>query len=285
MIKGSASPGASRRGISPKNCCVLNGGSGAWAFEPLAMQLSSALGVDVSVEPRRFNYLLHVEGSTQSLEGTSFIPLEAIRLASDKRLLAAAFQEHGVPTPMTRLVEPYEEALDFLRAHSGSDWCLKYPTSCGASGHRMLAEGSDEPPNWPRPFIVQEFIRLERPEVYRTYCAAGEVFGWVARRFPEGTRVSPWVAHARGARYVRLGEPPAAALEAARRALIATGLRDSFGCVDLLCRSNGEWVVLEVGTDGLFNHVDRDLDDAELECELKRRVANAFWRAAEKVLV
>jgi len=47
--------------LSPKDCCVLNGGSGAWAFEPLALQLSSSLGVDVSGEPRRFNYLLHIE--------------------------------------------------------------------------------------------------------------------------------------------------------------------------------------------------------------------------------
>src|SRR5687767_6665871 len=125
--------------LSPQECCVLNSGSGAWAFEPLAIQLSSVLGVDVSCEPR-------------------------------------------------------------------------------------------------------------------TYCAAGEMFGWVARRFPEGTRVSPWVAHARGARYVRLGNPPFEACEAARRALLATQLWDSFGCVDLLRKLSGEWVVLEVGTDGLFNH-------------------------------
>ena len=162
-----------------------------------------------------------------------------------------------------------------------SEWCLKYPTSCGASGHRLISSSSTEPPNWPRPFIVQEFIRLKRPEVYRVFCAAGELFGWVARRFPEGTRLSPWVAHARGARYVRLGEPPSEALEAARRSLIATRLWDSFGCVDLLHKPTGEWLVLEVGTDGLFNHVDRDLGDPDLERELHRRVANAFWKAAE----
>jgi hypothetical protein len=38
---------------------------------------------------------------------------------------------------------------------------------------------------------------------------------------------------------------------------------------------------LEVGTDGLFNHVDRDLGDQVFERELHRRVADAFWKAAK----
>jgi glutathione synthase/RimK-type ligase-like ATP-grasp enzyme len=268
--------------ISPKDCCVLNSGSGAWGFEPLAAQLSSCLGVDISDRPRRFNYLLHVEEPDRAVECAVFIPTEAIRLASDKRLLAAVFVEHNVPTPQTQLLYAYDQVLQFVREHPGSEWCLKYPTSCGASGHRLITEASAEPPNWPHPFVVQEFIRLECPEVYRTYCAAGELFGWVARRFPEGTRLSPWVAHARGARYVGLGEPPTEALDVARRALVATSLWDSFGCVDLLRKPTGEWVVLEVGTDGLFNHVDRDLGDQDFERELHRRIADAFWRAAER---
>ena len=267
--------------LSPKDCCVLNSGNGAWAFEPLALQLSSSLGVDVSSQPRRFNYLLHVEDMDSPVGRGMFIPTEAVRLASDKRLLAAAFIEHGVPTPETHLLDTFEQVLRFVREHPESEWCLKYPTGCGASGHRLITEASAKPPNWPHPFVVQEFIRLERPEVYRTYGAAGELFGWVARRFPEGTRLSPWVTHARGARYVPLGEPPAEALEAARRALVATGLWNSFGCVDLLRKPTGEWVVLEVGTDGLFNHVDRDLDDQDFERELRQRIADAFWKAAQ----
>lgn len=266
--------------LSPKDCCVLNSGSGSWAFEPLALQLSSSLGIDIADEPRGFNYLLHVEDTPRPVECKVFIPAKAIRLASDKRLLAEVFAKHDVPTPDTHLIDTYEHVLRFVIEHSGVEGCLKYPTGCGASGHRMIAERSVEPQNWPRPFIIQEFIRLDRPEVYRTYCAAGELFGWVARRFPEGTRFSPWVAHARGARYVRLGAPPAEALEAARRALVATGLWDSFGCADLLRKPTGEWVVLEVGTDGLFNHVDRDLGDEHLERELHQRVADSFWKAA-----
>jgi len=33
-----------------------------------------------------------------------------------------------------------------------------------------------------------------------------------------------------------------------------------------------------VGTDGLANHVDRALGDAEMESELQRRIAEAFWK-------
>ena len=240
------------------DCCVLNSGSGAWAFESLANELSASLGVEVSNEARAFNYVLHVDQSDWPTEGTVFIPIESVRLAADKRLLAARFAEFEVPIPATRLLDSWDAVLDYVRRHSTYEWCLKYPTSCGGSGHRLISGESAEPPNWPRPFIVQEFVRLERPEVCRMYCAAGELFGWVARRFPVGSRVSPWVAHARGARYVRLGEPPCEALEASRCALRAAGLLDSFGCVDLIQKPAGQWVVLEVGTDGLFNHVDRD---------------------------
>jgi hypothetical protein len=265
-----------------KDCCVLNSGCGAWAFEPLAAQLSCFLGIDVSDQPRRFNYLLHVEDTERPVSSGVFIPTEAVRLASDKRLLASVFLEHDVPTPRTHLCETYEEVFRLVGEQNGTEWCLKYPIGCGASGHRLVTRASIEPPNWPRPFVVQEFVRLERPEVHRSYCAAGELFGWVSRRFPEGTPLSPWVAHARGARYVQLGEPPSAAAKAAQRALVATGLWDSFGCVDLLQKPDGEWSVLEVGTDGLFNHVDRDLGIPDFERELHQRVADAFWRVAER---
>lgn len=266
--------------IPATDCCIWNGGSGAWAFEPLALQLSAALGVDVSSEPRQFNYLLHAEDPSRADGIRTFIPLAAIRLASDKRLLASVFAAHGVPTPETRLMDTFDAVRRFVGQRTDREWCLKYPTGCGASGHRMVSAVDAEPRNWPRPFVVQEFIRMDRPEVYRTYGARGELFGWVVRRFPDGMRSSDWVAHARGARYVALADPPSTAREAARRALVATDLLDSFGCVDLLRRPTGEWVVLEVGTDGLFNHVDRDLGDSKLEDEILRRINAAFWRGA-----
>ncbi|HTV40233.1 MAG TPA: hypothetical protein VMF08_06645 [Candidatus Sulfotelmatobacter sp.] len=112
--------------------------------------------------------------------------------------------------------------------------------------------------------------------------SGGELFGWVARRFPAGIRPSPWVAHARGAQYVWPGDPPPQALVVARRALVATGLYNSFGCVDLLRNPAGKWLALEVGTDGLVNHVDRDLGHPEFEKDLSRRIADAFWKSAQR---
>ena len=67
-------------------------------------------------------------------------------------------------------------------------------------GHRIIHKTSSEPARWPRPFIVQEFVRMDSPEVHRLYGAGGETFGWVVRRFLAGCETSPWVAHAHGAR-------------------------------------------------------------------------------------
>lgn len=268
--------------LSTDQCCVLSAGPGAWAFEPLATRLSSVLGIDISDKPRAFNYLLHVD-SVEELSGVdTFVPVESIKMAADKRLIAAAFNANQVSTPRTFLCDTFEEARSVVREHHESEWCLKYPTSCGANGHRMLTLADEEPPRWPTAFVVQEFIRMESPEVFRTYGAGGELFGWVVRRFPEGAKTSSWVAHARGARYVILKEPPAAVIGIARQALEAAGLWRSFGCVDLLQRPSGEWVALEVGTDGLFNHVDRDLEDPNFEEEIYRRIATAFWKEADR---
>lgn len=46
----------------------------------------------------------------------------------------------------------------------------------------------------------------------------------------------------------------------------------------MLRRPSGEWVALEVGTDGLFNYVDRELDSPKFEGELFAKIAAAFWR-------
>jgi hypothetical protein len=99
----------------------------------------------------------------------------------------------------------------------------------------------------------------------------------VARRFPEGVKPSPWVAHARGARYEVAGTIPTNAARAAQAALQSTYVLESFGCVDLMRDAKGRWLVLEVGTDGVFNHVDRDIGDANMEREIQRRIAEAFW--------
>jgi hypothetical protein len=268
--------------MKPEACCILNGGGGAWAFEALARQLSAALWVDISETPRAYNYLLSLDDLDAASSFELFIPLRSMQLAADKRLLADLFNDCGVPTPETHLAGSLAEAEQLLRDEPSREWCIKFPTGCGASGHRMLRPGVALPNDWPAPLVVQEFIRLERPEVYRLYAAGGQLFGWVARRFPAGAEPSPWVAHARGARYELAGEAPAEAVAAARSALQAVGLVESFGCVDLLRHPSGKWVVLEVGADGVFNHVDRNLGLPELQWEIQRRIGEAFWSRSDK---
>lgn len=263
--------------MTPNSFCVLNAGGGAWAFEPLARRLADDLWADVSGMPRAYNYLLAADGSDPASGGDLFVPLDAIRSAADKRLLARVFAAGGVPTPETHLLDTLDEAYRLRTANPDREWCVKFPTACGGAGYRMLAADTALPRAWPRPYVVQEFVRLTRPEVYRTYAAGGELFGWVVRRFPSGTKPSPWVAHARGARYEPAGDPPNAALVAARSALAAVGLLGSFGCADLLPAPDGGWLVLEVGTDGPSSHVDHDLGLPELERDVRRRVAEAFW--------
>lgn len=261
------------------SCAILNSGSGAWAFEEHAVRLSRAFWLDVRSTPADFVYLLAWDGpEPPSCE--TFIPYESVLIASDKRVQAESFETAGVATPRTLLLDTSEEVQRLLRAEPGKEWVLKYPIGCGASGHYLLKPDAPMRSDWPRPYVVQEFIRLESPEVYRLYGVAGETFGWNARRFPPGVKPSPWIAHARGARYADAGAVPAEAEELAREALRATGLFSSFGCVDLLRAENGRWLVLEVGTDGVFNHVDRDLGMPELETEIERRLAEAFWDRA-----
>jgi len=254
---------------------ILNQGAGSWAFEEHAARLADVLWLEVVSEPRDFNYILGWERAVKP-SGQFFISWESIQIASDKRLQAAAFTQSGLPIPETLLLESPEELRHILTCESHREWVLKYPLACGGSGHHFVTANSSIPDDWPRPFVLQEFIRMEQLEVYRLYGIAGEIFGWNARRFPKGVKPSPWVAHARGARYVHLGEPPTAAAKVARAALTAADLLGSFGVVDLLRRGK-EWLVLEIGTDGIFNHVDRDFGNPQLEQELNWRLAEAFW--------
>ncbi|EEF59504.1 protein of unknown function DUF201 [Pedosphaera parvula Ellin514] len=256
------------------SCTVVNQGSGAWAFEEHARHMTQVLWVEVSDTPREFNYLLCWEKTSPPSEKL-FIPFESIRVASDKRLQAELFLKHKISTPETHLLNTPQE-VNALVSHSPKEWALKYPISCGASGHRLLKPAETIPADWPTPYIVQEFVRMENPEVYRLYGVAGDIFGFNVRRFPSGVKPSPWVAHARGARYVHLDKPPSEAKDQAHATLSAAGLLESFGCVDLI-QQNGKWLVLEIGTDGVFNHVDRDINDPEILGEMDRRIAEAFW--------
>jgi hypothetical protein len=262
---------------------ILNYGPAAWAFEKLAQQLAMKLGVDVVSRPRSFNYVLGADPQDLPDKRAQFVDVETIQLASDKRQLASTFAAAQVSTPVTVLIDNLDAARAFVRARPDLEWCLKYPIGTGATGHRLFTVDSDVPRGWPTPYVVQEFIRLPEPEVYRIYAAGGELFGWLLRRYDQGAG-SPWVAHARGARWHRLLGPPAAAALVASSALQATNLLQTFGCVDLLQRADGSWVVLEVGTDGLFTHVDRDLSNSAFEAELLERICDSFSRKCRALL-
>lgn len=263
--------------MSSANVGILCGGSSGWVFEALAKHLSQVLSVKVIQHPARFNYVLAYDEPDEIKENAWFIPFDSIHIASDKRLVAQSFHTANVCSPKTLLCDDLEAAQQEVLQDTSRTWCLKYPTSTGAAGHRMFEADTSIPTDWPLPIVLQEFIELERPEVYRTYCAGGEIFGWVVRRNPNVNVKDPWVAHARGAQYSDCGEVPKGAARVATDALRATGLFQSFGCVDLLLSPTKGWFVLEVGTDGIFNHVDRDLEIPHLEHEIDSRLADAFW--------
>ncbi len=261
-----------------RDACILNGGGGAWAFAPLAERLAEVLRLPVSDTPRARNYLLFYDDVDRLAEDALFVPLSAVRVAADKRLQAIIFREHGVPAPETVLIDEWREVEAHVADRQDVEWCLKYPTSCGAGGHRLFETGMSLPPDWPRPFVVQRFVRMQRPEVHRVFAAGGELFGWVERSFGESEAPSPWVAHAQGARYRCQAEGPASAVSVASAALPAVGLMQSFGCADLIRGPDGEWPALEVGTNGLVNHVDRDFGDAAFLELLEGKLAAAVER-------
>ncbi|MBE9039924.1 hypothetical protein IQ235_03845 [Oscillatoriales cyanobacterium LEGE 11467] len=254
---------------------ILNTGDAACFFEEHAQRLARAMHLEISSTPAQHNYLLGWE-SSQPPSGRSFIPFDAITLASDKRQLAETFANARVATPRTYLLESEDEVKQLIHAEPQSQWILKWPTGSGASGHRLQEWDMPIPLDWPRPYIIQEFIPLEVPEVYRLYCVAGETFGWNARRFPPGVETSPFVARARGARYEAQKDIPPAAEFQARLALSATHLLDSFGCADLMKDDRGRWLVLEVNTDGIYSHVDRNICIGNMAREIDRRLSQAF---------
>jgi glutathione synthase/RimK-type ligase-like ATP-grasp enzyme len=259
------------------SCAIVNAGGGAWAFEEHAHRLARALWLEVRETAVDYLYLLAWDGPEPPPCREMFIRYEAILAASDKRRLAELFERHSVAVPRTYVLESEAQVRRLAEREPDTEWVLKWPTGCGASGHRLLRSDVPIPRDWPQPYLLQEFVRMESPEVYRLYCVAGETFGWNVRRFPPGGRSSPWVAHAQGARYENAGPAPEEAEHEARRALSAAGLLSSFGCADLLRDSRGKWLVLEVNTDGVFNHVDRDIRIAGLPEEIDRRLAEAFW--------
>ncbi len=261
-----------------KKLTILNQSEGKWAFDSLAQILSRSLWVDVSEQPSDLNYLLCTETESIDRSVNSFIPIDSIKIAADKRKIETRFKKYNVPRPQTFILTSLDEITSILQQFDRCRWILKYPTGCGGIHHRIIENVTEIPDRWPEPFILQEWIESIQPAVYRFYCIDRDLFGFNARKFADGDRSSPWVSHANGARYDYTETPDLSAIEVAKSALIATGLYDSFGAVDLVKDLDRNWYALEVGTDGIYNHVDRDLANDSLLDEINERLAIAVWK-------
>jgi ATP-grasp domain len=257
---------------------ILNQSDGKWIFEDLAQILSRSLWVDISEKPEDTNYILCADLESIDNNVDSFIPLNSIEIASDKREIERRFKSYKVSRPITFILESLEEVESILKTDSNNRWILKYPIGCGGINHQLVQNISEIPDQWPQPFLIQEFIKSVQPAVYRFYCVDGDLFGFNARKFSDPKISTPWVSHANGARYVHGEIPSQEAIEVAKMALIATGLYNNFGIVDLVTDINGKWYALEVGTDGIYNHVDRDIANDGLLDDLNERLAVAFWK-------
>jgi glutathione synthase/RimK-type ligase-like ATP-grasp enzyme len=257
---------------------ILNQSDGKWVFENLAQILSNSLWTDVSENAGDLNYILCTDTELTDNALNSFIPIDSINIASDKREIERKFKSHDVTRPKTFILKSFQEVDLIIKQYNRKRWILKYPIGCGGIHHRIIEDSSQIPQKWPKPFLIQEFIELIQPEVYRFYCVDSNLFGFNVRRFSSPEISNPWVSHANGARY-NYGEiPNQEANEVAKASLIATGLYDNFGVVDLVHDRSGKWYALEVGTDGIYNHVDRDIDNDILLDEINERLAVAFWK-------
>ncbi|BAY83510.1 hypothetical protein NIES267_29990 [Calothrix parasitica NIES-267] len=256
---------------------IVNRTAGKWAFDKLANVLSESLWVDIEEDFGDINYILCAD-KQNAHKINSFIPIESINIAADKRKIEKKFNQYLVARPNTFLADNEKEVELILLEYPHIQWILKYPIGCGGIHHRFIEDINQIPKGWPQPFLLQEFIQLERPEVYRLYCVDGEIFGFNARRFKDTSNKTPWVSHANGAVYEYGETPNREAREMAKTALISTGLYDSFGVVDILKKEDDKWYVLEVGTDGIYNYVDREVENQNLFDELNERLAKAFWQ-------
>ncbi|MBW4619954.1 MAG: ATP-grasp domain-containing protein [Cyanosarcina radialis HA8281-LM2] len=257
---------------------ILNRSDGKWAFEVLAQTLSRALWVDIAEEIGDFNYLLGIEDKTDRNKIDNFIPVLSIEIASDKRELEKVFNNFKVQRPKTFILDTIGDVETILKEYNQSSWILKYPNGCGGMHHRLIESSVQIPKGWECPFLLQEFIENDIPEVYRLYCVDSELFGFNVRRFDDNINQTPWVAHANGAKYIYGEQADSQAIEVAKEALIATNLYRSFGVVDLIKDRADKWYVLEVGTDGIYNYVDRDVQNDDLLHEINERLAKGFWK-------
>jgi hypothetical protein len=243
-----------------------------WSFGPLADKLASFIGCGISEDEDGFCYVL---SAPKRADVHSYNPLPGLEVAADKRKQAEIFAKNGIPTPETHLLADENAVRDFLRSRADERWLLKFPTACGAFGHHLVSADFTAKRGWPQPFLLQRFIAMDIPRVYRVYCISGMAVGSTVRRFSAG-KGGIFVAHALGARYHHDDPVDEYGLAIAENAVVVAGFRWGFCVVDLLRDDAGNWLVLELGSDGIHNLVDRDYDNPELDLLVHTCIAMDF---------
>lgn len=97
-----------------KNIVILNSGLGAWAFQGLADKLAQDLELKIPETPGDYNYVLGWDENNLKFGDKSFVPFKAMKLASDRRLLAKVFERNNIFTPETHLLDNYRDVTNFI---------------------------------------------------------------------------------------------------------------------------------------------------------------------------
>jgi hypothetical protein len=84
---------------------ILNQSDGKLAFDNLARMLSRSLWIDISENPGDLNYILCTDTELIDNSLNSFIPLNSIKIASDKREIEKRFKTDGIYNHVDRDLE------------------------------------------------------------------------------------------------------------------------------------------------------------------------------------
>ncbi len=243
-----------------QSAAILHSGPWKKVFGQFPEYLSRLTGWPIVEDDRdiSFGYVLGWD-EEKPPRCQTYIPFEAILSANDKREQYKRFKQFDVRIPETHLIDTKEGVFDFFESRPDKKWVLKWPDGCGGMGHQLLSSQTQITAFWRAPFLVQEFIRMNRPQVFRLTAADGIFFNWCVRKFPAEKKTSPWVSHALGAKFESIDQIPDEVEIEVKKALLATELFSSFGAVDLIQSEDGKWLVLEVNTDGVYHYVTREV--------------------------
>ena len=97
---------------------ILNRSDGKWAFDNLAQMLSRSLWVDISEVPGDINYILCTDTELTDREINSFIPIESIKIAADKRDVERRFEAHNIVRPKTFILYQKKNNKKKMNTHA-----------------------------------------------------------------------------------------------------------------------------------------------------------------------